>query len=55
MTIERTRQIFGDKFADLSDKEVLAFIGDMSIVCDEALKDSLSALKQKKKKDRTKQ
>ena len=44
MTVERTRQIFGDKFANLTDQEVLTFIGNMSIIGDEMLKMAISEL-----------
>jgi hypothetical protein len=53
MTIKRTREIFGDDFADLSDQEVLVFIGDMGSVCDELLKMALSELTPKKNIEHT--
>lgn len=37
MTIERTRQIFGDKMDSLSDDEVREFIANMGMLCDDIL------------------
>jgi hypothetical protein len=42
MTIQRTREIFGNKMSQWSDEQVLQFIGNMSIIGDELLKTALT-------------
>ena len=37
MTIERTREIYGDKISHLSDQKVLEFISNMGVICDDIL------------------
>jgi len=49
MTIERTKEIFGDKMKGLTDEEVLAFIQDSNVLLEELLQIAL------KKNDLTQQ
>ena len=52
MTIERTRQIFGNKIAHLSDEEILLFIQQSGSLVDSVLDIAVEALV--KDKDTTK-
>jgi hypothetical protein len=54
MTVERTRQIFGAKMESWTDEQVLQFIKNMSIICDELLKTALTSLKEFNKTEQDK-
>lgn len=47
MTIQRVREIFGKKVAHMSDEEILEFIKQLSILCDELFKMAIEEGKMK--------
>ncbi len=53
MTVERTRQIFGKKMDNWTDKQVSQFIGNFSIICDELLKTAVKELTNQNNFDNT--
>lgn len=54
MTIKRTRQIFGSKMDSWTDEQVLQFIKNMSIICDELLETALTSIREFNKTEQTK-
>jgi len=51
MTTQRVREIFKDQVETLTDEEIVSFIANTSVVCDELLKISIGSLTKKEAYD----